>query len=284
MFIVKKTMENDTHRDIQEKLLNKLFFIFGIIAIPTLIISLSRFFSIGWQPIFGVHIILTMVFLLISIYRKSISYHIKVAILIGIFYILGISAALNLGLGGLFVAFLMLSVFIGIVFWGKKPSLIIHFGGIASILAMGVLMVKEIISPNIDIASYSQFYSSWITTTVGFALIAGLCLLVVGEIGHILAHKIKELKRANLELKTAHDEIQTLSGMLPICASCKKIRDDKGYWNRIESYITDRSEATFSHGICPTCLEKLYQEEFDLLKAENKLQNLSPGSKDNNNK
>lgn len=51
---------------------------------------------------------------------------------------------------------------------------------------------------------------------------------------------------------------KTLSGMLPICASCKKIRDDKGYWNQIEAYITEHSEAKFSHGICPECMKKLY--------------------------
>ncbi|MGD8649204.1 MAG: hypothetical protein PVJ77_21900 [Desulfobacterales bacterium] len=60
------------------------------------------------------------------------------------------------------------------------------------------------------------------------------------------------------ELKTALREVKTLSGLLPICASCKKIRDDRGYWNQIESYIRDRSEAEFSHSICPECARKLY--------------------------
>jgi len=50
--------------------------------------------------------------------------------------------------------------------------------------------------------------------------------------------------------------------MLPICASCKKIRDDRGYWNKIEAYIEKHSEAEFSHGICPECARKLYPEYF----------------------
>ena len=54
--------------------------------------------------------------------------------------------------------------------------------------------------------------------------------------------------------------VKILSGLLPICASCKKIRDDKGYWNQIESYIKDHSEAEFSHGICPDCAKKLYPD------------------------
>jgi hypothetical protein len=59
-------------------------------------------------------------------------------------------------------------------------------------------------------------------------------------------------------LQKALDEIRTLSGMLPICSSCKKIRDDKGYWSQIESYIMAHSEAQFSHSICPKCAKALY--------------------------
>lgn len=60
------------------------------------------------------------------------------------------------------------------------------------------------------------------------------------------------------QLQKALENVKQLSGLVPICASCKKIRDDKGYWKQIESYIADHSEAVFSHGICPECREKLY--------------------------
>jgi hypothetical protein len=71
-----------------------------------------------------------------------------------------------------------------------------------------------------------------------------------------------ELEREKLinELQDALTEVKALSGLLPICASCKKIRDDKGYWNQIESYIRDHSEAEFSHSICPECAKKLYPD------------------------
>ena len=62
------------------------------------------------------------------------------------------------------------------------------------------------------------------------------------------------------ELQQALSQVKTLSGLLPICAHCKKIRDDQGYWSQIEEYIRDHSEATFSHGICPECMKKLYPE------------------------
>lgn len=65
-----------------------------------------------------------------------------------------------------------------------------------------------------------------------------------------------------LELQKALSQVKTLHGLLPICASCKKIKNDKGYWEQIETYISNHSEADFSHGICPECAEKLYPEYF----------------------
>jgi len=63
------------------------------------------------------------------------------------------------------------------------------------------------------------------------------------------------------ELKTSLAQIKTLSGLLPICSYCKKIRDDRGYWSLLESYIENHSEVSFSHGMCPECSEKLYGHE-----------------------
>ncbi len=54
------------------------------------------------------------------------------------------------------------------------------------------------------------------------------------------------------------DDVRTLRGIIPICASCKKIRDDQGYWNQVEVYVSDHTEAEFSHCICPECIKKLY--------------------------
>jgi hypothetical protein len=67
-----------------------------------------------------------------------------------------------------------------------------------------------------------------------------------------------EKERLIQKLQEALDKIKTLRGLIPICASCKNIRDDKGFWHHVESYVRDHSEAQFSHGICPTCMKKLY--------------------------
>ena len=76
-----------------------------------------------------------------------------------------------------------------------------------------------------------------------------------------LQHEIIERKQTIGELKQTLNEVKILRGILPICSYCKKIRDDKGYWNKLESYIQNHSEAKFSHGICEVCLEEFYPEE-----------------------
>ena len=89
----------------------------------------------------------------------------------------------------------------------------------------------------------------------------------LGLAGAFYRGRVEALRRREAELTRRVEEemarIKILRGLLPICASCKKIRDDKGYWNQIESYIDTHSEAEFSHGICPDCMKRLYPEYAD---------------------
>jgi AmiR/NasT family two-component response regulator len=73
---------------------------------------------------------------------------------------------------------------------------------------------------------------------------------------------LMELRRLNAKLQDALAQAKTLSGLLPICASCKKIRDDEGYWSQLETYIQEHFDIQFSHGLCPECVNKLYPEIF----------------------
>ena len=85
-------------------------------------------------------------------------------------------------------------------------------------------------------------------------------LLAIGQ--DITERKQARAEREKLicELQEALKNVKTLSSLLPICMSCKKIRDDKGYWNQIEEYITEHTDTLFSHGVCPDCLKKMYSD------------------------
>jgi hypothetical protein len=78
----------------------------------------------------------------------------------------------------------------------------------------------------------------------------------------ITERKKVEAERTNLiaHLNETLSKVKTLSGLLPICASCKKIRDDHGYWQKLETFVHEHSNAEFSHSICPDCMERLYPD------------------------
>ncbi|MBI5100704.1 MAG: HAMP domain-containing protein [Nitrospirae bacterium] len=95
----------------------------------------------------------------------------------------------------------------------------------------------------------------------------------IGALGSTLNRMVEMRRKAEedqkgliIKLQEALENVRTLQGILPICSSCKKIRDDKGYWNNVEEYVRDHSDAEFSHGICPDCAKSLYPEYY---KGEN---------------
>jgi len=82
-----------------------------------------------------------------------------------------------------------------------------------------------------------------------------------------------EKERLILELQESLAKVKLLSGLLPICAWCKKIRDDRGYWNKVETYLMEHSQAKFTHGICPECGKKLYPDYYDIWEKDAKEKN-----------
>jgi PAS domain S-box-containing protein len=108
----------------------------------------------------------------------------------------------------------------------------------------------------------------WHTSNSSLIHVAdGKNVLFMGIARDITDRKQAEGERENLiaELQDALNKVKTLSGLVPICAACKKIRDDQGYWKQLESYLSDHSTAVFSHGYCPECAEKLKEEATDFL-------------------
>lgn len=142
---------------------------------------------------------------------------------------------------------------------GWKKAWILLSLGIASMEIRRAITFIHILTGN----GRSQPELSYeIIGLVGSAImLAGV--LLIGPVFLSVKTAEREQKKAFDELKEATSKIKILSGLLPICASCKKIRDDKGYWEQIEVFVRDRSEAEFSHGICPECAKKLYPELYD---------------------
>jgi hypothetical protein len=130
--------------------------------------------------------------------------------------------------------------------WVPQKSFTLAVASLASILTIACFFYKPpagelwkvIVNRSISV------FAIWVTAILG------------------LERKTAEARReeAVREREKALEDLKILRGFLPICASCKRIRDDEGYWTQIETYIRNHSEADFSHGICPECAKKLYPD------------------------
>ncbi len=141
--------------------------------------------------------------------------------------------------------------------------------------------VMRLLTASIVVTIVSELFFTFYISVYGLSNLAGHVLkiiafyLVYRAIIHtglvkpynLLFRQLKQNEEALREerdrLQQYIDTVKVLSGLLPICASCKKIRDDKGYWSQVETYIERHSDAQFTHGICPDCAQRLYPELFE---------------------
>ena len=128
--------------------------------------------------------------------------------------------------------------------------------------------VSSLLEKEIAAGEFTMFLRGGVSRIISFntfKIPAGAELMYGSILRDVTDHKIEEIEQKKLiaELTDALAQIKTLKGLLPICSSCKKIRDDMGYWNTLEKYIMEHSEAEFTHGICPDCIRKYFPEAFE---------------------
>ena len=134
---------------------------------------------------------------------------------------------------------------------------------------MGVEILVSAIFLLFHQATKSQGIHYWVSLHQMMIILyeIGWCLIFImmnnQRLEADLQQSREELSTSLEQLKAANSEVKTLSGLLPICSMCKKVRDDKGYWSRIEAYVATHSDAQFSHSICPDCA-KIHYPDLDL--------------------
>jgi hypothetical protein len=107
-------------------------------------------------------------------------------------------------------------------------------------------------------------YSFEIIGVVGSAMMV-VGVILIKPVFVLIKNAEAEQRALAVSLTEALDNVKVLKELLPICSNCKKIRDDDGYWQQIETYITDNSDTYFSHGICPDCCKELYPAEYAMM-------------------
>jgi hypothetical protein len=157
-----------------------------------------------------------------------------------IILLIDLAVPLGVAVGVLYIVPVLLSL------WYPKT----HSTYVLAVASSALVVVGYLLSPE-----GGSIWQSLSNRALSILAVCSTALLVVQR-------KALEEKRekAIAAREKALDEVKILRGFIPICASCKKIRDDQGYWTQIEAYIRDHSEAEFSHSICPECAMKLYPD------------------------
>ena len=135
------------------------------------------------------------------------------------------------------------------------------------IILVCILFLTFYVSGKFDLLEmlfeFTQTYEEWeLDELIVTGVVASLVLMVFAVRRWIIIKRLqKQLAFQYKKLEKAHEEISRLHGIIPICSSCKKIRDDKGFWEQVENYVEKHSDASFTHSLCPDCMLEHYGNE-----------------------
>ncbi len=212
------------------------------IAINFIFISILMGYGI-YQLVFGttlVGVAEVMVSLLLYgslfLFVKKITFITTIVMSMTTFYVMSLFLFISGGIHCTGIYWLFIIPIVYFFFMGLKWGVVLFLVQLLSIAVIFLLSLKQVVAIPYD------------RKTIMLFLVISICELII-----LISHEIV--------LQKYRSEVKVMSGLLPICSSCKKIRDDEGYWNRLETYIETHSDAYFSHGLCQECEKKLYGKE-----------------------
>lgn len=278
---------------------NAIFIACATFGIPSLLASIYRAKQFGVRPLFLLQIGIYFTVIVIIALRQHLSFRARTFTLLTILFTLAIGGLYTWGLVGMGIPFIMSCSVITTVLFGSRAGIITTVLGIIAVALTGIGVHTHHLKFDFDMNDYARSTGAWLTAIFGTSLFTTVVVISSGRLYNSLMDSIRALSKRTATLQQTNEELQKeisrrkeieeelrnyethleemvdqrttelqlalanvkmLTGMLPICASCKNIRDDEGYWHQVEVYIRSHSEAEFSHGICPDCAVKLYPE------------------------
>jgi len=252
---------------LRDKLIDFILMASAFVSVSAYSSAFIRAFSIGFSYRDIIQVLAGSTIIVLSMIRKRINSNQKAFLLIVAYSVGGLSGFFSFGmLGGAIFLFPTALVVVAIFYSVRITLIYILF----SLLFFCLVAMKFCIGTNsleLDVESLMSNHFHWIVyilCILFFSIVTCITIHKYRKLMKMLIDKVKQqreyLKSKNNELSNALENVRTLKGLLPICSHCKKIRDDKGYWKQIESYISENSEAEFSHSICQDCAKKYYPD------------------------
>lgn len=252
----------------QQNLINRMMIVWGIISLLAAVLIVIRIINFEYSVAEIIILFTNISFFMIAVFHNQLSNRIKIFSLITINTILGIVGLYIFGAPAASIFYLSISVTIMSLYSSKRGSiiLIIILTLLITLIAFGFIsnQIKPLI--NYDTQCRSLIYwIIYITGIISTLIISAVIIFNYRQSLWKLFSEVStqrdELEVRNRELQASKNEIKVLRDLLPICAHCKKIRDEKGYWKQIEEYIEKHTDTQFSHSLCEECLEELYGNE-----------------------
>jgi|GEM_PF-1719748 len=245
------------------KLLDQIWNVFFAVTILAGAASLFRYTSTGWKALYSLHIALAVFFWACFALRKKLSFDIRAGILLTLFYIVGIGGLFSFGLVGAGAWWLVLCALLAKIFYSYRAG-VIHAGiCLMLILVAGYAYTTGMIVIPFDANEYITSISTWATIFFGCVFISLFIFSAIATYQRALLNLLHEFVQSKKKLEENLHELNKLRELIPICAECKSIRDDRGYWESVEAYMEKNASVTFSHCLCPPCGKKLYGDAWD---------------------
>lgn len=263
---------------LRDELINKILVVSAAVAVPAIISAQFRAFTIGWAFRDILQLFAVGSALILVLFRHHLKASKKAFFIIILYSFGGITGVYTLGMLGGAIFLVPTAVVVMAIFYSKRTTLIyIEFSFLlCGIIAIGFCtgIVKLKYSADLLMTSYLHWFAYIVCIVFFFAVTyvtihnyRGTMRALIKEIGQ---HR-DELVKTNEELIAASKNVKLLTGLLPICSFCKKIRNDKGYWSQIELYIKEHSDAEFTHCLCPDCMKLRYPEESQDVTSEDNI-------------
>ncbi len=249
---------------IKDELLNHVILLSNFVLI-SYVAGQIRALYIGWHFRDLIHFLCIVLLILLTIYRRRFGVRQKAIFILTLYTVGGLAGVFSLGILAATTTIIPAAAVIFSICYSRRSTYFYILGLMAIYTVIAILFCSKTIVFQYDADLLLTSYSHWIPYIINTALfctVSCVAILNYRERTEVLINEVRQqrdaLKATNTQLEQALSDVKTLSGLLPICASCKKIRDDQGYWNQIEAYIENHTDAHFSHGICAECQETLY--------------------------
>lgn len=245
------------------RLLEQIWLGLFIVSILAGTSSILRYTTTGWIPLYNVHLTVAIFIWGCFFLRHRLSFDVKVGILLILFYIVGIAGLLFFGLVSAGAWWLILCALIAKIFYPFWTGMLHAAICLLLIIGAGIAYSTGMLTLDHDLQALATSGSTWATLIFGCVFISLSIFAAVTTYQRAVVSLLRDMAQNQQKIDEKTEEINRLKGMLPICAQCKKIRDDKGFWETVESYIEKNSKATFSHCLCPDCGKTFYGEAWE---------------------